>query len=905
MTASAPDHSSAPEIRYSFGLYVLDPANGALTRASVRVRLQEQPFRLLVLLVERAGQIVSREEIRNRLWPQNTFVEFDKSLGVAVLKVREALGDDASNPRFIETIPRRGYRFIAPVKVEAAESPGFHSPTPAPPALSTSRSNWYSTKRWSIMAMLVLFLVGGSFYALRPKRGSSLGTAQAGTPIPRIHVRRSVAVLGFRNLPGRPEDSWLSAAVCEMLNTELAAGGELRMVSGEDVAHAKSELPFSDEDSLGKSTLQRLRTNPGADVVVVGSYTMVPADPQRRIRLDVRLQDTAGGETIAEDSVSGDENDLFNLVSDLGGKLRRSLGVAAPSEGIEIATRAALPSNEKAARLYAEGRARLWAFDYFAARDLLSKAIAADTAFPLAHAALSDVWWHIGYDARARVEARRALELSNQLSQEQKLLVEGQYQRTVEEWPKAVETYRSLFRLFPDNLNYGLLFASAQMHLSAADSLQTLATLRHLPPPLGDDARIDMTEASAWINRDFTKARAAAKLAIEKATAQGSPVIVGRTYGILCQQQPSIGASAEAIEICRNALQGAVAAKDPNGEAMMRTDLAALYYYRGDLIQSAQMFQGAVKKFRQVGNRDGVATALSNFADTRFSQGDLMEAKKLLQESIPEYQAVDDKEGVVLNLDSLGDIWRQNGELDQAEAAYQQAEVIARKTEDKNATAYVLSGMGDVALDRGDLTLARRRYEEALALRNQAGEKQTAAESRVSLAKLAIEEGHGSDAETSARASQQQFHQEHQSDDELSASIVLIDALLTQGKQGEAKEEMEADQRLAKESQNRFLHLQFELLSGRVVLESGHPEPAGPVLRGVSSEAQRYGFVGLAFATELALAEFATKTKHGAEAQRQFRALQTSASSKGFGLIARKALHEASVRGNQVGTDVR
>lgn len=96
---------------------MLDPANGTLTRGSVRVRVQEQPFRLLLLLVERAGQIVSREEIRNRLWPQNTFVEFDKSLGVAVLKVREALGDDAGNPRFIETIPRRGYRFIAPVHV--------------------------------------------------------------------------------------------------------------------------------------------------------------------------------------------------------------------------------------------------------------------------------------------------------------------------------------------------------------------------------------------------------------------------------------------------------------------------------------------------------------------------------------------------------------------------------------------------------------------------------------------------------------------------------------------------------------------------------------------------------------------------------------------------------------------
>src|SRR5690242_7041270 len=107
MTASVTNDSAAPEISYRFGLYVLDPANGTLMRDHTRVRLQEQPLRLLVLLVERCGQVISREEIRNRLWPQNTFVEFDKSLGVAVLKVREALGDDASNPRFIETIPRR------------------------------------------------------------------------------------------------------------------------------------------------------------------------------------------------------------------------------------------------------------------------------------------------------------------------------------------------------------------------------------------------------------------------------------------------------------------------------------------------------------------------------------------------------------------------------------------------------------------------------------------------------------------------------------------------------------------------------------------------------------------------------------------------------------------------------
>jgi DNA-binding winged helix-turn-helix (wHTH) protein/tetratricopeptide (TPR) repeat protein len=875
---------------YGFGLYVLDPATGTLTRDSVRVRVQDQPLQLLRLLVEQAGQVVSREEIRNRLWPQNTFVEFDKSLGVAVLKVREALGDDASNPRFIETIPRRGYRFIAPVRVENPQSADPGATNPVPAGMAVPHTNRYVTKHAFIIAALVLLLFGLAFYVLDSRHGDLRSTAQAGTSLPRIHVRRSVAVLGFRNLPGRPEDNWLSSAFCEMLNTELAAGGQLRMISGEDVAHSKGDLPLRDEDSLGKKTLEHLRANPGADVVVVGSYTMIPSDQKRRIRLDVRLQDTAGGETIAEESVSGDENDLFNLVSDLGGKLRKSLGVPEPSEGIEVATRAALPANEKAARLYAEGRAKLWAFDYFAARDLLTKAIEADPAFPLSHAALSDVWWHTGYDAKGRAEARRALDLSNHLSEEQRLLVEGQYQRTVEEWPKAVETYRSLFHLFPDNLDYGLLFTSAQMHLSPADSLKTLAVLRQLPSPLGDDARIDMTEASAWMHTDLTKSRAAAKLAIEKATAQGSPVIVSRTYGFLCQQGPSIGASEEAFSDCKNALQASVAAKDPNGEAMMRTDLAALYFDRGDLRQSAEMFQQAVEKFRQVGNRDGVATALSNFADTRLSQGDLKEARRLLEESIPEYQAVDDKEGVVLNLDGLGDLWRQSGELDKADAVYQQAEVIARKIENKDATAYVLNGMGDVALDRGDLALARKRYEEALALRSQAGEKQAAAESRVSLARLSLEESHASDAEASLRECKEQFHKDHQADDELSASIGLADALLAQGKQSEAQNEIEAAQELGNKSQNRFLRLQFELTSGRVLLASEHPDASGPLFHRVAGDAHRFGFVGLEFANELALAQLANKTKHVSQAQIEMHALQKTANSKGFGLIARKAL---------------
>ena len=874
---------------YRFHIFEVNPQIGELQRNGMRVKLQEQPFQLLLLLIENAGEIVSRDAVRQRLWPSNTFVDFDACLFVAIGKLREALGDTAVNPTFIETIPRRGYRFVTPVSIETLGNSKIGSrPNTSTPVTRSVPTAW-AVRRYLVASSVAAVVVGMGLYASHSVQRSTPNKTEAHNFSVPVKIRRSVAVLGFRNLPGRTEDNWLSSAFCEMLNTELAAGGELRMVPGEDIARAKGELPLRDEDSLGQSTLQRLRINPGADVVLLGSYTMIPADPKRRIRLDVRLQDTGGGETIAEESVSGDENELFDLVSELGGKLRLHLGVALPSEETAMATRAALPSNENAARLYSEGRAKLWDFDFLTAHDLLIKAIAADPDFPLAHAALSDAWSHMGYDANARTEAQQALELSNHLSEEQRLLVEGQYQRMGQEWPTAVETYRSLFRRFPDNLDYGLLFASVQMHVSPPDSLQTLATLRRLPSPLGDDARIDMTEASAWINRDFAKARAAAKRAIEKATAQGSPVIVSRTYGILCQQVPSIEASAESISVCRNALETSIATNDPNGEAMMRTDLANLYYLRGDFTQSAEMLQQAVKKFRKVGNRDGVATALSNFADLRLSQGNLMEAKKLLEESIPEYQAVDDKEGVVLNLDSLGDIARQSGELDKADSTYRQAEVIARKIQDKNAIAYVLSGMGDVSFDRGDLGLARKRYEEALALRNQAGEKQIAAESRVSLAKLGIEEGYAPDAETLARSTEQQFRAAQQADDELSASIVLIEALLAQGKQGEATKEMEEAQRLGNRTQSRFLHLQFELISGRVFLASNNLHDSRLLFERVAGDAHRYGYVGLEFADELARAESASKTQDWTQAQMELHALQQSASSKGFGLIARKA----------------
>src|SRR5512141_1239540 len=105
---------------FRFGLFEADVAGATLTRSGLRVKIQDQPFRVLVLLLERPGEIVTREELRQKLWPEGTHVDFDGSLNVILKKLRAAIDDDSDNPRFIETVPRRGYKFIAPVAVARA-----------------------------------------------------------------------------------------------------------------------------------------------------------------------------------------------------------------------------------------------------------------------------------------------------------------------------------------------------------------------------------------------------------------------------------------------------------------------------------------------------------------------------------------------------------------------------------------------------------------------------------------------------------------------------------------------------------------------------------------------------------------------------------------------------------------
>ena len=229
---------------FRFGAYEADASEGTLTKNGIRVKLQEQPFRILTLLLENPGQLVTREQIRGSLWPADTFVEFDDVLNTSVRKLRSALSDSADNPRFLETVPRRGYRFVAPVTVAAVESSAAGVPAGAANSVAgqneASNPRSSSRLRYWIAAALMLSLVGSAVYVFRAVRPHE---AKAGSvKFPAVTARRSVAVIGFRNLPGRPQEDWLGAALSEMLSTELAAGGSLRLVSQEDVTRAKRDL---------------------------------------------------------------------------------------------------------------------------------------------------------------------------------------------------------------------------------------------------------------------------------------------------------------------------------------------------------------------------------------------------------------------------------------------------------------------------------------------------------------------------------------------------------------------------------------------------------------------------------------------------------------------------------------
>src|ERR1022692_1690669 len=260
--------------RLRFATFEVDAGSRELFRQGRKVKLQEQPFQLLVALLERPGEVLTREELKQRVWPDDTVVDFDRGLNRAINRVRDALGDSAENPRFVETLPRHGYRFIAPVQqldlTDALPAMDGHTAgvIREPPAGPASRTRTFAGKLALLGAAAVIAVAA----ALLWNPGHWRGRLTAASPGPQI---RSVAVLPFENLSNDPTQEYFADGITDELITDLATLNGVRVISRTSV------MPYKGK----RQPLPAIAGALGVDAVVEGSV----ARSNQRVRITAQL----------------------------------------------------------------------------------------------------------------------------------------------------------------------------------------------------------------------------------------------------------------------------------------------------------------------------------------------------------------------------------------------------------------------------------------------------------------------------------------------------------------------------------------------------------------------------------------------------------------------------------------
>ena len=298
-----------------FGIFEVDLRAGELRRNGSRIRLQEQPFRILTLLLEHPGEVVTREELRNQLWPADTFVDFDHSLNAAIRRLRDALGDSAENPRFVETVARRGYRFLAPLgpPVSAAQT----VPT-VPPQSSRSR-------RRRIIVVSGVLLLGIAAAALVLIHQENL----KGRTQPPI---KSLAVLPLQNLSGDPNQQYLADGLTEALIGRLAGIHDLRVISRTSVMQFK-ETRLSVPEIAGMLHV---------DAIVEGSVIR----EGNRIRIHAQLIRGATDDHFWSEAYDREMRDVLALESEVAQSIARKVAVTVTGKEHERLARAPSVSPE-------------------------------------------------------------------------------------------------------------------------------------------------------------------------------------------------------------------------------------------------------------------------------------------------------------------------------------------------------------------------------------------------------------------------------------------------------------------------------------------------------------------------------------------------------------------------------
>ncbi|HYO12854.1 MAG TPA: tetratricopeptide repeat protein [Thermoanaerobaculia bacterium] len=750
----------------------------------------------------------------------------------------------------------------------APQQPAPEAKTPQAPDRTRRKAprGWRHRLQVAGLAALILASFGVAYHRFHQWREEQTAPVrQLRLPVgSHLTPRRSVAVLGFKDLSGNPGTAWLSAALSEMLTTELGAGGRLRVVAGENVARAKVELRLGEADSLGRDTLSRVRTLLGTDAVVLGSYVALDGAQGRQIRLDLRLQDATAGETAATLSEVGSEAELFPLVTRVGRRLRRELGVEDPAEeGTEVA-RSALPVDPEAARLYAEGISRLRQFDPVGARDLLARAVAAEPGNALAHSGLAAAWAALGYDGKAREEAKAAFDLAGNLPREERLLIEGRYREAVRDWDRAVETYWKLWSLFPDSLDHGLRFAAAQTAAGRAEeALATADALRTLPEPARNDPRIDLAEATAAGARsDFERQRAAAARAATKGAALGTPLMIAQARLLECRALRNLGQAEAALAACEEGRRLHAETGDSAGVAEAMTHAANVHYDQGDLPAALRLYEEALGTYRELGNRGAEAGALNNIAVVLKNQGDLERARQLYEEVLAVTREIGSRGGEAYALNNLAGVLLRRGELDEATRLFERSLAIRREQKDRSGEAYALDNLGVALRRRGNLAAARRRHEEALKIRREIGQKIGEVGSLNNLGQVLLDQGELAAARRSFAAALALGRETGNRSGTAFALFGLGEVLARQGLLAEARKRHEEALALRSRLGEKGTEAESRLALASVLFESGDAVRAGDLARAAAAELARQGATE-GEAVALALAAVASRAGDG------------------------------------------
>ena len=365
-----------PVIR--FGTFEVSPQAGELRRDGSRVKLQDQPFQVLLALLERPNDVVTREELRAKLWPGDTFVDFDHGLNAAVKRLRDALGDTAENPRFIETLSRRGYRFIAPVAPFDSQA----TQPPIPPAVPQPRAPLpRTTKRirpayvfgLAGIAAVILLLValnGGGGYWTRLAFGGK-----------RI---QSLAVLPLENLSHDPDQEYFSDGMTDALIADLSKIGALRVTSRtSSIRYKKSS-----------KSLPEIARELNVDGVVEGSVMR----SGNRVRITARLIHAPTEQNLWSETYERDLGDVLKLQGDVAEAVAQQVRAQLTPEQ-HARLRSAPAVNPSAYEAYLKGRFFEVASTQAGlkqSQDYFTKAIREDPGFALAYVGLADCFLQQG-----------------------------------------------------------------------------------------------------------------------------------------------------------------------------------------------------------------------------------------------------------------------------------------------------------------------------------------------------------------------------------------------------------------------------------------------------------------------------------------------------------------------------